>query len=365
MNPTRHAAAIFGAAGLCLALSLAGCGDGGKSAMVSAVGSYGDVALVVSDPRLDPLLERARGLLSPVETFVLKTEPTYRFRTFTGKNWQDARNYRNVILAVRWGDGGPVQGAVKRLLPKDALKRALAGRGEVFTVRDPWLHSQLAFVAVARDADALVTLLNRQAPSLSATLTTDINRRIVADHRQQGLLADPAARQWRRFGFSVELPAAYRENQSEPGGFPGVEWLRTDGSTRGLTVSWEPASAPESRLLDQQFLVAMRERLGKALHQETIEPAILRVVAGDGGRPARRQAGRQLGRRRNPGRRPVPLLLPGRSRGRARLLLRPARLRAAEREDGRLPPPAGRAGDRLVPRTRLKQPEPGGRRCSS
>lgn len=280
MNKTRHAAAILGAACFCLALSLAGCGDGGKSggqstgksAMVSAVGSYGDVALVVSDPQLDPLLERARGLLSPDETFVLKTEPTYRFRTFTDRNWQDARNYRNVIMAVRWGDGGAVQNAAKKLLPKDALKRALAGRGEVFTVSNPWLHSQVAFVAVARDADALVTLLNRQAPALSTTLAADINRRIVEDHRQQGLLADPAARQQRRFGFSVELPAAYRENQSEPGGFPAVEWLRTDGSTRGLTVSWEPATSPAAKLLDQKFLVAMRERLGKAMHQETIEP---------------------------------------------------------------------------------------------
>jgi hypothetical protein len=269
----RHAAAILGAAGLCLALSLSGCGDGGKSAMVSAVGSYGDVALVVSDPQLDPLLERARGLLSPDESFVLKTEPTYRFRTFAGGKWSGARNYRNVIMAVRWGDGGPVQGAVKRLLPKEALKRALSGRGEIFTVRNPWLHGQVAFVAVAKDADALVTLLNRRAPSMRDTLAADINRRIVADHRAQGLLADPAARQWRRFGFSVELPAAYRENQCEPDGFPAVEWLRTDGSTRGLTVSWEPAADPQSRLADQRALVAMRERLGAALHQETIDPA--------------------------------------------------------------------------------------------
>ncbi|MBK6899070.1 MAG: DUF4837 family protein [bacterium] len=272
MNPTRHAAALLGAAALCLVLTLGGCGGGGN-AMVSAVGSYGDVALVVSDPQYDPLLERARGLLSPTESFVLKSEPTYRFRTCTDKNWRDARNYRNVLMAVRWGDGGPVQGAAKHLLPKKALERALAGRGEVFTVRNPWLHNQIAFIAVAKDADALVTLLNRRAPALRDTLAADINRRIAADHRAQGLLADPPARQHRRFGFSVELPAAYRENQCEPDGFPGVEWLRTDGSTRGLTVSWEAAPAPAARLADHDALAAMRSRLGAALHQETIDPA--------------------------------------------------------------------------------------------
>jgi len=271
VKPTRHAAASLGAASLCLVALLAGCG-GGKDAIISAVGSYGDVALVLSDPRLEPLLERSRDLLSPQESFVLKSEPTYRFRTFTGKNWRDARSYRSLLLAVRWGDGGPVQGAVKRLLPKKALERALAGRGEVYTIRDPWLHGQLAFVAVAKDADALVTLLNRRAPALRDTLAADIHRRIAADHRAQGLLADPPARQHRRFGFSLELPAAYRENQCEPDGFPGVEWLRTDGSTRGLTVSWEPAADPRARLADQAALAAMRARLGAALHQETLVP---------------------------------------------------------------------------------------------
>lgn len=296
MTKPSHAATVTLAACCCLMLAfLAGCGGESNQSIVAAVGSYGDVAIVLSDARYDPLLDAFREQLPVNHAFVLKTEPSYRFRTFSGKHWRDGRNYRNVILAVRWGDGGPVQGAVKRLLSKQTLARLTHGPGDVVIVHDPWFRRQLAVVAVSRDAGHLIDMLRTRAVALRDTLDADVDRRIVADNRDAGLLTGPAPQQWRRYGFALEVPVSYHENQYRPDGFDGIEWLQTGGATRGLTVSWRQLPSdrdPTAALADHDLLQRMRARLGEAMHQEELVEGSLRwsrtTVAG---RPAVRLAG--------------------------------------------------------------------------
>ena len=272
MTQRARAVTIIGAALFCTAI-LAGCHQDGRETIISAVGSYGEIAVLLTDPELEAALGPFQERLSGKETFVIRAEDTYRFHTFTEDRWRDGRNYRNLLFVCRWGAGGGVQKAVERLLPDAALDRLTGGRGGVVTVRDPYFRNQLAFVAVARDANDLLRTLNDHAEAMRDSLSDDINRRIVRDNRRQGLLPGIERRAWDAFGFGLELPDVFKENQARPDGFPGVEWLRTDVATRGVTVSWEDAPDPAARLMEREALVAQRERLGAALHGETLDAA--------------------------------------------------------------------------------------------
>lgn len=271
MIRTHPAASALGAAVLCLTV-LSGCGQSTHDSIVSAVGSYGDVALLASDQELADALNGFRDRFSPDRTFVIQVEETYRFQTFAGKRWQDGRNYRNLVLCARGDRNGRVEKAARGLVGDENYAH-LARSGGVVTVRDPWFRNQIAFVAVAPDANRLVSLLGERATAMGDTLAADINRRIVVDNRSRGLMPDPRRRQWARFGFSIELPKTFKENQSEPDGFPGIEWLRTDGATRGVTVSWEPVADTASALADHAALLAQRRALGAHMHHESIDSA--------------------------------------------------------------------------------------------
>ncbi|MBU1675778.1 hypothetical protein KKA85_08365, partial [bacterium] len=248
-----RAVAILGAA-LFLGAVLGGCQRDGRETIISAVGSYGEIAVMTTDPELVTALEPVLERLSPKETFVIREEDTYRFHHFTDKRWRDGRNYRNLFFVCRWGAGGPVQKAVEKLLPRDALVRLTSGRGGVVALHDPYFRNQLAIVAVARNPNDLIRSLNDQSPALRDTLFRDINRRIVHDNSRQGLMPDIAQNAWNAYAFRIELPSVFKENQARPDGFPGVEWLRTDGATRGVTVSWEEVSEPSGLLQDREWL---------------------------------------------------------------------------------------------------------------
>ncbi len=267
MSRLLRAVTIFGAALVFCAL-IHGCQSEGRDSIISAVGSYGDIAVVLSDPELDSHLVRFREVLNPQEIFVIRQEDTYRFHDFTADNWRNGRNYRNLLFVCRWGGGGGVESAVKKMLSDKTLDRLTSGRGGVVTVRDPFFRNQLAIVAVARNPNDLVRTLNSHADALRDTLSRDINRRIMADNRRQGLLPGVAESAWRRFGFSLELPDEFKENQTRPGGYPGVEWIRTDGTMRGVTVSWEAVDAPTMTLDDHDTLAMIRSRMGEAMHDE-------------------------------------------------------------------------------------------------
>jgi len=298
MSSYLRAVTILGAV-LVLCILISGCQTEGRDSIISAVGSYGDIAMVLSDPELESHLVRFREIMNPQETFVIRQEDTYRFHDFTSDNWRNGRNYRNLLFVCRWGSGGGVESAIKKMLSDKTLDRLTTGRGGVVTVHDPFFRNQLAIIVVARDPNDLVRTLNNHADALRDTLTRDINRRIMADNRRQGLLTGVVENAWRRFGFSLELPDEFAENQTRPGGYPGVEWIRTDGAMRGVTVSWEAVDAPTLTLQDHDALAEIRSQMGEAMHDEGVIESDSFVWTAEviNGRPAVKLAGNWQSRR--------------------------------------------------------------------
>jgi hypothetical protein len=262
-----QAVTIFGAAFI-LALVCGGCGGSDDEPIFSSVGSYGDVAVITSDAALYDAAVPFLNRLSPDVTFVIKKEETYRFQHFTGDAWKNGRNYRNIIFLVRLGDGGDVEKAVRKLVGQDNVDRLKSGNGDVLIVRDPYFGNQLAFIAASVDRNLLASVLNREGAALGDTLAADVNRRMIRDNRRSGINAEAVRRDWNRYGFHLEIPRIFKENQFEPDGFPGVEWLYSspEGTADGLTYAWTEVDDPAAALADRDVLLALRGDMGETMH---------------------------------------------------------------------------------------------------
>ena len=57
-------------------------------------------------------------------------------------------------------------------------------------------------------------------------------------------------------------------------GFPGIEMMR-NGPSRGITFSWREVADPTAALGDRDLLLAMRQDLGTAMHDEELVPQTL------------------------------------------------------------------------------------------
>ncbi len=284
-DSSRAAVATCVTAVLFLGILSGGCGGGDRrAAITNAVGSYGDVAVLVSNPAFAETFPAVLANITPTRTFVLKTEPTYRYHFFSGDDWKRGRNYRNLLLLVRWGDGGEVQSLARRLVSKETLRSVLEQGGGIINRHDPIFRRQLAIVVVASSARRLREILEQRGATVMDTLHSDCLRRIIADNRDHGIHGEALERMWREYGFTLEFPREFRENQDRPGGFPGIEWIRTDGAMRGISIAWLRVTDPRAALADRDTLLALRRELGSVLHNEELDPSTLswsrEIVAG-------------------------------------------------------------------------------------
>lgn len=274
---TRTLRAVTFSVAALLFLAAAGCGGRDENPIFSAVGSYGDVAVFASSAGLYRAAEPVLDQLAPERTFVLAEEATYRFTDYSGKNWKDGRNYRNLLFLVSWGDGGPVEKELGSLLSDEARKRLQGKRGSWFVIHDPYFRNQLAIVVAAADPNAVLRIFRKSGEAIGDTLRTDIMRRIRRDHRRQGLREEDRRRLWSDHAFTLEIPATYERRDGAGRPRRGGEWLRTadDGRTLGLTVIWTPSEDPARELRDRERLLEFRERLGREIHAERLIPESL------------------------------------------------------------------------------------------
>lgn len=268
MAALRKALRCCGAV-LLLSVVVSGCGKEGRDVIVSSVGSYGDIALVVSDPNLRAGADEVLARMNPVRTFVLKREATFRFHHFPANKWKNARNYRNLLYVVRWGDGGPLQKEVGSLISDATLDRLVGGGGGIVFLENPYFQNQLLIVAVCTDRNGLISLLNSKQDEVRGLFTEHNDRRMIGDARLRGIHDEARERYRSNFGFSFEIPVTYRENQVRPGGFDGVEWIRND-PTRGFSVAWRSVPDPTAALADRELLADLRRELGAKLHDEEL-----------------------------------------------------------------------------------------------
>ncbi len=274
-------------------LAGAGCDLDRNEGVLMAAGSYGDLAVLVSSDALRPAVQPFLDALDRPVTFVIKQELPYAIDVYGPGKWELGRGYKNVLFLIDWSDRGKVKDAAEDLLSEET--RATLATGGIARVDDPYARYQLGIIVGAPDRNSLASLLRRSEDRIAAMLRETITTRIQDRFRREGLRKELAASYRQHFGFTLEIPVAYAQNQVTPDGYPAVELMRT-GPSRGITIGWRPSDDPQALLADREALAAWREELGRKVHDEELVPETFAWTDTTlGGRPALRLAGAWAG----------------------------------------------------------------------
>ncbi len=252
-------------------LLTAGCGMDKEKGILMAAGSYGDLAVVVDDKELTPLANRFLAEFNTRTTFVIKEEPLFRPDVFAPDRLNLAKGYKNTLLLVVLDGHGKVEKAARGAVSKSTWQRIETSGGGIVQVADPWSTYQFLVVVASRDRNSLGSILRNNADRLREMFEENSRDRILRRYRYDGLNDDIMTAYWQHFGFFMEIPEVFKQNQVMPDDFPGVELMQAAPS-RGISISWVETDDPLSLLEDRTALIAMRAELGKKLHAEVIVP---------------------------------------------------------------------------------------------
>ncbi len=257
-----------------LLISLASCTTNSEQGILMAAGSYSDLAVVLSDARSEPLANRFLAAANPTTRFVIKEETLFRPDIYKPEALELARRYKNVLIVLRIGDGGPVQKEVKKLVSRETWQRLASGSGVMVQLNDPWSTYQTVLVVAAQDRNSLGSYLQNQASSIRAIFERTSRERILRRYRYTGLNTHQMNAYREQLGFSFEIPKEFKQNQFRPKGFNGLELIQK-GPSRGITVTWTPHEKPEEALQDREFLLSLREVMGHKMHNEDLVSSTL------------------------------------------------------------------------------------------
>ncbi len=251
-----------------------GCDFDKEKAILMAAGSYGDLAIVVSDRTIQPLAQRFSESLNQKKTFVIKEENLFNTDIFMPNQLDMGKGYKNAIMLLRIGDGGPVEKIVRRKISGETWTRLSSGAGGMVQLNDPWATYQTVLVVASRDRNSLGSLLNKKTGKIRELFEESSRQRILRRNRYKGLDTHLMNAYRERFGFSLEIPNDFKQNQLQPDGFPGLELLKSAPS-RGISISWLNTE-DVNWLMDQRgALLLMRQEMGAKLHSEEIIPETL------------------------------------------------------------------------------------------
>jgi len=234
-----------------------------------AAGSYGDIAVVLSDEDLRPAVQPLLNYLNTPVTFVITEENPYSIDIFGPDKMKISQGYKNIFFVLRWEDGGPVGKKVSRLLSKETLGRLRDGQGGFIQMNNPFARYQFSLIFTAHDRNSIASVMRRNREKIAEQLEKSIRERIQRRFRHTGLHENLMTRYWQKFEFFLEIPQEYRENQVLPEGFQGIEWTR-NAPTRGISLAWRDVENIPAALQDQDWLLAWRQEMGHAMHNEEI-----------------------------------------------------------------------------------------------
>jgi len=255
-------------------LAFGACGLDQEKPILMAPGSFGDIAIVVSDPELASGLQPFKDAFNEEYTFVIAHEPLFHIDTYPPDQWELCKGYKNILFVWRVGDGGRVEKFLRGRLGDAGHPVPSSSAGVILTMDDPFANYQHAVIAAGTDRNSLLSFLRRQAVDLRRQFEEQSNARIMRRYRHEGLATQLMTDLWIRHRFFLEIPAEYRLNQETPDGYPAIELMQT-GPSRGLTVGWAQSSDPELLLTQPALLLELRKEMGLKMHQEEILPESL------------------------------------------------------------------------------------------
>jgi hypothetical protein len=278
-------------------LALVACDLDQEKPILMAAGSYGDVAVIVSDASLASAVEDFAAALNREHTFVLETENLFDVDVYTPDRWELGKGYKNIIFVWRVGDRGPVEKMLRGRLTDEGERLVESGTPRAIKLEDPFANYQHAVIVAGTDRNSLLSFLRRNAAEFRRGLEAESRARIMRRYRHEGLATQLMTDLWVRHRFYLEIPGEFRLNQETPGGYPAVELIQSAPS-RGITVGWSQSVDPDLLLAQRPLLLELRKELGLKMHSEDLVASTLSWSEDTlGGLPAVRLEGAWTSRR--------------------------------------------------------------------
>ncbi|MCP4292495.1 MAG: DUF4837 family protein [bacterium] len=246
-----------------------GCGLNNEKGILMAAGSYSDLAVVVSSPNIEPLARKFLQGLNTKKTFVIKEEGLFNPDVLPANKLDIAKGYKNAILILRIGDGGKLEKSVRKQVSDETWNRLRSGSGGLVQLNDPWATYQTVLVVASRDRNSLSSLLGQKTEKIRSLFEKSSRKRLQRRNRYNGLNTALMNAYRDRFGFSLEIPKDFSQNQLEPDGFPGLELLQSAPS-RGVSISWLATEDVSWLMTQRAALAVMRQNMGEKLHTEDV-----------------------------------------------------------------------------------------------
>ncbi|MFH1845718.1 MAG: DUF4837 family protein [bacterium] len=258
--------------GVCLLATMlfpCACNLEHSEGIISAAGSFGDLAVVISSESLRAGAQTFLNRLNQPVSFVIREERPFSIDIYGPDKWKLSRNYKNILWLVDWNDGGSLVKEVRSRLDDETAARVGSGQERLVQFQDPYARYQHAILVVANDRNELMSYLNRNLVRVQRLLEESVTSRLIKRNRREGIHEQLRDKYWQIHGFSIDIPITYRENQVEPDGQTVIEWMR-NGPSRGITVSWDKRVEPERLLQDREALLTFRRQMGELVHDEDL-----------------------------------------------------------------------------------------------
>jgi hypothetical protein len=126
-----------------------------------AAGSYGDIAVVLSDEDLRPAVQPFLDRLNRPVTFVIREEHPFAIDIFPPDKWKLSQGYKNILFVLRWGDGGAVGKKLTTLMSDQTQQRLKSGQSGFVQIEDPFARYQFALIVAGHDRNSVASILNR------------------------------------------------------------------------------------------------------------------------------------------------------------------------------------------------------------
>jgi len=250
-------------------LSPCACNLEHSEGIISAAGSYGDLAVVISSESLRSGAQTFLNRLNQPVSFVIREERPLSIDIFGPDRWKLSRNYKNILWLVDLNDRGGLVKEVRSRLDAETASLVDSGQEGLVQFQDPYARYQHAILVAANGHNELMSYLNRNLLRVKRLLEESVTARHIKRNRREGIHEHLRDKYWQIHGFSIEIPITYRENQVEPDGQAVIEWMHT-GPSRGITLSWQERAESALLLQDREALLALRRQMGEFIHDEDL-----------------------------------------------------------------------------------------------
>ncbi len=245
-----------------------GCENG--QPMSAAVGSYSDIAVLTDIATLGPVANQLDRELSKDVEYSIRPEPLFNVDVF---DWNDRRNaevYKNVIVVGLLKGKDPASHELRSRLGGETMSDMGHRNFYVAVKSDVYSRNQLVFFVAGNDRTLMQSGLAKSIDVLIHRIENENRIRLRHFLFTNGHELELENKIRSEMGFSLQVPASYRETRFEKGKKDGLVEVAAVRPTRTASIYYLD-DADSTMLDDHDVLLELRRSFGARFLEEDLQ----------------------------------------------------------------------------------------------